>query len=516
MKRQTPLVALLALGVAVAAPSLATAQAPAPAPAARPARPAPAGAAARLDALQARVDALEALRAEHGEMSKSLDATNAEIQALRQEIAALKAGAGNDAAIIGRLDELDGRVARLGESTATLRADLDARTSPEAASQTGGAHADDKGIFVFESDKFQLRVNAFAQLRWQGRYAENPDREPRFFENSFRVRRARMTFAGYLHDKRLGYAIQTELSGSAVSLLDAYVDIDVGSGFSVRAGQMKVPFSRIVLASDQQMSFGERPVMAEELGYERDIGATVTWKGLDGKLGITAGAFNGAGRGQSKNDNTDMYFVGRAEMFILGKPWRDEGDWQMTKDPGLMVGVAGSFENAPVPGFVGFKGAPIEVNTDVDGDGIRDNVTVSQVGFELSARWLGLSFDGELVLRKEDWGAIGDGQDPPFTPEDTLMGWFAQAEYFVWPEHLQVGARVSITDVSPVLVQRQRTEADLPIAEEKREYSGLLSYHRFGHGFELSLTYSFIDWDSDADLGKVGEHRFILETQFSY
>lgn len=517
MKTKARHVALTTLCAALAVPTLAFAQAGQGAPA-RPAAPPPAakpapGAAARLDALAARVDALEALRTEHAEMDQSLDAVAAEVAAIKQELAELRRSAGSQDAVVQRLDALDARVSRLGETTTTLRADLDARTGPESAATRGGVRMTDKGIVVLDEEQFQLRIFAFAQLRYQERRSEADTGEA--VESNFQVRRARIGFAGHAYTPKLTYQLLLELAGGNVRGMDAYLELDLGRGFNVRVGQFKVPFSRVVLASDQQLSFVERPIMNEELTYfDRDVGVSFGWKGLDGKLHALLGVMNGAGRGNA-NDNTDPMLAGRVEYTILGKPWRDEGDVSNTKTFGLLVGVGGTFENAPVPAIAGTKADPIEVVTDVDGDGKRDNVQVAQVGFELAARYRGFSLDGELVLRKEDWGSIGDGQMPPFSPRESLMGWYVQAEYFVVPEVFQVGARYSDTDVSPVAVQRARASA--PVGDERTELSALASYHRFGHGFELTFQYSFLDWKLDGEaLDDAGEHRFVLETQFSF
>jgi hypothetical protein len=422
------------------------------------------------------------------------------------------------AQVIERLDVLERKVTILGEEASATRNELEARTGPESQAGAG------EGTVLLAGPKGELRVAVFAQLRYALELAEKaPDGSgPELLTQGFAVRRARATLAGWAWDPRVTYQLQLEYAGNAARATDAYMEVALPcGGLSLRAGQFKVPFSWIVMASDQNMSFVERPVMTEELAYDRDIG--VALNGHVSRAGArffpdleySLAGFNGAGRAVA-NDNRDLLLAGHVRMTLLGKPWKDEGDLAGAKDFGLALELDATWENAPVPSLAGTAAAPLTLDTDIDGDGKRDNVAVTQAVVGLSARWHGVSLDAEHVFRHEDWGAIGAGQSPAFSPRDSLGGFYVQAQWFVWPEHLQLGARYGDSDVSPVLVQRQRSTA--PLADQRSEFSAIASYHRWAHGFELTLMYSFLDWkssDGSAAAG-LGEHRFILETQVAF
>ena len=81
----------------------------------------------------------------------------------------------------------------------------------------------------------------------------------------------------------------------------------------------------------------------------------------------------------------------------------------------------------------------------------------------------------------------------PFTPASQYAGAFVQASWFAVPHTLQLGARASLAQISPLtLGGRVRDEA--PLSDLRRELSGLVSYYRHAHKLRLGLQYSFFDW----------------------
>jgi hypothetical protein len=307
-------------------------------------------------------------------------------------------------------------------------------------------------------------------------------------------------------------------------MLDYLVEGKLGP-VTLRAGQYKVPFSRIDIASDETMSFLERAIAADEFRYDRDIGITAAGKWLGGRIEAIAGIFNGAGENVGRNDNRDPLFVLRVAGTPLGTPWKfEEGDNKNTEKPALSIGAAVTFENAPVPDAYDYASAASTapeaggaLNTDVDADGVRDNVRVVQATADVAFRFRGFGVEAEGYLRKESWGLIGEGQTTPFEPDDTFLGWFVQASYFVVPSRFQLGARASWTEVSP-LTLAGRTRSAPPVSDTARELSAIISYYRHAHSIELTAMYSFIDWGNEdgANPKGVGEQRLIVECQIGF
>ncbi len=528
------LLLVVSLVVVVLAPVTALAQAQA-----RPATPAELD--ARLAKLQAELDQLAHDSASLPELQKTVGELAAQVTALRQDVDKLAHVDAGHADLVARLDALDARVARVGEQVSSTRADLDSRTGPESASEGGGDGGGggasggwDEGFRLVEGQRYSLRVSGFLQLRYQLRTDEaagDGETFPRLRESGFSLRRARLAFEGHVHSPRLTYKLMAEHAGTQVRLLDYYVEGKLPGGAYLRGGQFKVPFAREFMGSESANSFVELPVATDELRYDRDIGVWAGWVGASGRLDVGAGVFNGAGRNVTGNDNLDPLFVVRAQYTVLGKPWKpEEGDLPGTHDLALVLGVSGTFENAPVPAVVGYgDGAFSEASSDparkldadVDSDGRRDNVRVSMVGGDLALRWRGLGVEAELYARREDWGAIPTGQPNGlgfgFDPSRSYLGGFAQASYFIVPARLQVGARYSATGVSPLFLGGRKRD-EVPPDDRRRECTALLSYYRYGHGIELSLMYSFLDWYNRGgnDQKGLGEHRVIVETQVAF
>jgi hypothetical protein len=492
--------------------------------------------AARLDRIEAALAELQKDSAGLPELQKTVGDLAAEVAALRQDVDKLDHANAGQADLVTRLDALDARVARLGEQASATRADLDARTGPEASSTAGGASfasgAWDDGFHLVDGPRYSLRVTGYLQLRYTLRTDEAAGRDesfPELRESGFALRRARLGLDGHVHSPRLTYRLMAEYAGASVRLLDYYIEGQLPHGGYLRGGQFKLPFARAFMGSEGANSFLELPVATDELRYDRDLGVLAGWVGVGGRVDASIGVFNGAGRNVGKNDNLDPLLVARVQATLLGKPWKpEEGDLPGTHDPSLVVGVSGTFENAPLPSSVGYGDAvltdgasdpALRLDTDVDGDGRRDNVRVSMVGVDLAFRFRGLGVEAELYGRAEDWGAIADGQTNSlgFDPTRHYAGGFVQASYFVVPGRLQLGARYASTGVSPLLLGG-RTRDAVPEADRRREVTGLVSYDRLGHGIEATLMYSFLDWYDRGgnDPKGAGEHRVIVETQVAF
>jgi Phosphate-selective porin O and P len=447
---------------------------------------------ARLSKLEAQLDELRARPVDVAALEKTVGELAAQVAALRQDLDRLGRAQAGQPDLVARLDALDAKVAALGEQVSSTRADLESRTGPESVAQAG-----EDGVIAGVG----LRVSGLLQLRYQLRTDEAAgagESFPRLRESDFLLRRARLGVGGRVYSRRLAWQAEVEAGQGQVRLLEYFVDADVGHGLYARAGRFKLPFSHELLVDEADLAFAELPVATEELGYERDLGLLVGWRGL---VDASVGVFNGG-------DNLDPVLVGRV---------------QYTRDPWLVVGVSGTFENAPVPGIVGYGDTALSENAaddaqrlavDVDMDGRRDNVRVLMVGGDLGLGWRRLGLQAELYARQEDWGAIADGQPGGgfgFDPDRWYVGGFVQATYFVLPERLQLGARASRTQVSPILLGRARDEA--PVSDARREWTALVAYRRWGHGLVVRGMYSFLDWE---DATGVGEHRVVVEGQVGF
>jgi len=143
----------------------------------------------------------------------------------------------------------------------------------------------------------------------------------------FKIRRARLGAEG-----ELGHGMFYEVVFGARSPYDAWVkpDSDIGlvdasfgwqhdSGFSVAAGQQKLPYSREALISSRELALTERGVATEHMVPDRETGLVLAYD--FGKLGVSAGAFNGSGSFIG-DDNMGMLEAARLE-FSTGEEGQD-------------------------------------------------------------------------------------------------------------------------------------------------------------------------------------------------
>lgn len=136
------------------------------------------------------------------------------------------------------------------------------------------------------------------------------------------IRRARIEIAVEIDD-RISGAIQPEFGGGSVTLKDAYLQVELTPGLSVRTGQAHRPFGRLEQTSSKRMPLVERGVRirglaaADQYAFvngldysDRDIGVQLLGEFQGGRFGWAAGAFRGPLHGQVGAQNS-YQFAGR-------------------------------------------------------------------------------------------------------------------------------------------------------------------------------------------------------------
>jgi phosphate-selective porin OprO/OprP len=351
------------------------------------------------------------------------------------------------------------------------------------------------------------------------------------------LRRARISIDGNVYVPQLGYRAELELGQDGLGPLDLYMEYRPSPRWSLRLGQLRVPFSRNWLIAEARLAFAERSAATEEFRYGHDVGVLASVALLAERVSVSLGAFNGAGR-NAVNDNVDPVLVARVDGTV-GSPWNgEEGDLARTRPPSVTGGLAATLDYAVVPAAYGFaSGAPLAptviVNHDTDGDGRPDGVRVLQLEADLALRWRGFAVDGEVYYRREAWADVGSAQPPAsqFVPNQAFGGFFADATGFILPGRLQAGARLSLTDVSPLTIGGRRRPAttcvapleaspscSLPYTSRLAELTAVLVGHGFGHGVQVVAMYSLLRWRTTHDdvLPWTREQHFLLQAQLAF
>jgi hypothetical protein len=147
-------------------------------------------------------------------------------------------------------------------------------------------------------------------------------------KGSFRIRRMKTKFDGWIYTKNLTYELQLNWPDSTNVLEDANLDYDFTDGkklIRLKAGQFKAPFSQQQLTSSGSQQLVDRSILDAFFVPARQIGVQV-W----GQIGPEAypdfvdwrvGIFNGNGRTVSANDNNDFEYNGR----VMVSPWGSVG-----------------------------------------------------------------------------------------------------------------------------------------------------------------------------------------------
>src|SRR3569832_2022851 len=192
------------------------------------------------------------------------------------------------------------------------------------AKQTSVASASDKGLAITSGNgEFEMRLRGNLQIDSRNFLDDEGSR----LTDTFLVRKARPIFVGTFA-KYFDYRMMPDLAGSAMTLVDAYVDIRYLPAATVRVGKFKPPVSLFRLHSDSDAVFLERAPVGS-LTPDRDIGVQIGGNVLDGPVNYAIGVFNGlADNASSVTDATDRKDVA-ARVFL--QPWYNH--------PGVLQGL---------------------------------------------------------------------------------------------------------------------------------------------------------------------------------
>jgi hypothetical protein len=310
------------------------------------------------------------------------------------------------------------------------------------------------------------------------------------------------------------YEVSAAVSNGEPELFTAYAEIAPFRFLSLRAGQMRVPFTRQSMTPEEFLSFPDRSLATREFAYLRDIGVSARAHGFQDRLELILGAYNGSGPNRS-NDNLDPMLLVRVAGVTMGQPWTPaQGDPGKTRNLSLMLGGTATIDYVPATASYGYlSGSAVPVrpltDRDRDQDGRLDDVRVIQLAGDLALRFRGLAFECELYQRRENWKTLPSqpGGDPLLV-QNQFRGWFAQLSYYILDNRLQVATRASVSRISPLTVGgRVRPEATctlpdgtaspchLPYADVRSELAALVALHV--SGLRIVGSFARYRWSSD-------------------
>ncbi len=239
---------------------------------------------------------------------------------------------------------------------------------------------------------------------------------------SFRVRRFKTKLEGWAYTPDLTFELQLNWAEDK-PLEDANVAYDCSHGkklFVIKAGQFKVPFGRQELTSAGNQQFVDRSIVSNRFARGRDLGLQLSGLGWGGKLDWRLGAFNGAGRNATTNDNGKLQVDARITFQPFGEVKLSEGDLEHTPNPRLALAV--QYEN-----------------NDRRGSAAAANSKLETWGGDATFAWKGLFFFSEFFT----------GEETPLSgPSRRSRGLSVQGGYTLVPAKVELALRYAVLDPS--------------------------------------------------------------------
>jgi hypothetical protein len=385
------------------------------------------------------------------EVAERLGALEDRNAALQERVIELEAEEGEHWLSEARATEIRGVVA-------DVLADADARMSLQSSGVSAGW---DDGFFLQSPDgRFRLNIGGMAQTRFQ--YSSLRETYPPTGDDSFifgdtkgsrsgyDVPHARLDLSGNVFGPGTGFRLLGEyasqrgeifqpwgenanyygthngnVSGS-FRLLDAWMSHEISPGFSVRAGQFKLPFDRGWEMPIRYQMTGERTTVAHHMGLGRSQGAELRW--TSDTVRVRGALSDGA------NDNLmyGMYIDGTQPMnspwwyqqtdwSVSGRlDWKIAGSWtdfdRMTSPPGEAFSVMMGF---------GFHAQKNKLNLGQKNSTLGDNdynewlattadVTLNFGGASLTASGYYHSIKSRSAIAVQPFAAPGSGSNPTY------------------------------------------------------------------------------------------------------
>ncbi|GAB5349913.1 porin [Alteriqipengyuania sp. 357] len=182
----------------------------------------------------------------------------------------------------------DATIEELRAEVETLRAQVDALIAANAPARAGQA-ADlpsPERAGATPAVTFEPRGRLQLDAGWIGRPDGTDDAGLGF---GTEIRRARLGAEGKV-GRDFGYRLEVDMANSDVELADAYINWTVGKSVSIKLGQHNSFQSLEELTSSRFTSFMERAAFTDAFGFERRVGASMTYK--SGAVIASGGVFS--------------------------------------------------------------------------------------------------------------------------------------------------------------------------------------------------------------------------------
>lgn len=144
---------------------------------------------------------------------------------------------------------------------------------------------------------WELELRALVQVDGRWFFDDSAPDE----DSEWLLRRVRPSLEGRVGE-RIAFRVMPDFGGGDPQLVDAWIDIELGGGLSLRTGKFKPPVGLERQQSSTSLRLVERSYVSELLP-NRDVGVQLS--GGDARLSWAAGLFNGVNDGRSGDQDDD-------------------------------------------------------------------------------------------------------------------------------------------------------------------------------------------------------------------
>lgn len=277
-----------------------------------------------------------------------------------------------------------------------------------------------KGLrYTAKDSSFSIKFGFRFQTLFSNKWTVSGDNLGKIEENnsSIRIRRSRFKFDGYALTPKLQYKFELGLANQDIShsnpamfgaggniVMDAYLKWNFYRGFSLQAGQGKLPGNRERVVSSANMQLVDRSLLNSYFNLDRDIGIALHHKGRIGQqfgTRLIAAVSQGEGRNVIAGNTGGYQYTFRGELLPFGD-FHDKGDYvgsaiYREEKPKLSIGFTfdANMGASRTRGNLGsFMVSP------------HDNYKDLLTGFcDMMFKYQGFSFMGEYAIRRTSDGS---------------------------------------------------------------------------------------------------------------
>jgi phosphate-selective porin OprO/OprP len=372
-----------------------------------------------------------------------------------------------------------------------------------------------QGFTLLSSDeRFKLSIGSRLQFRFTFVDKDQANGNVTDTEN-WQIPRLKFFLDGYMLSKDLTYRLEANFADSTSPTNKILQTVRMGYRFldeiQIQGGQYKVPIIRQWMMSDGLMQFVERSNAVDTFKPDYDPGAMLFGKFANGLVNYNLNVSNGLGRNVTRSSSNNA-FAGRVTVNPLGDMSYGEADLEDLKKPLFSIGAdyfRDALQKTAATTFetnnMSFASSTAQTTGPAVG-WLYQNIALFNIGemvdidlysIDAAFKWRGFSAVGEYME--------GKGTGRTSNKSARAYGWYAQAGYFIIPQHLEIAVRYSYVDPS--------TNATNDVHTEQQ---GAISYYFLKHSLKIQADISNLHQEWAAPKKATDDMQYRVQTQILF